>query len=265
MCSTSNSRTTRQAPAEMVRASDSTIVASAPSAARASRARCGRNSTPTMRSKRGRRLARHRSAALEPFRLGKQRQHQTLAASDVEQSASGRQPSAEQHVAIQRIAAQLSARELPRRDARRDVTVGSRTCHDCRRTDRRAPPPSAKYVATPPTQPSTPPTTTLPTRRSAPNCHGVIVRDGFKRQREEGARAEPRAGLELGEHKQRRDDRIRHVRRQVHLQAVQAEQPADHPAEQKMKAVKRHAADEQPRRRSRTLRGQRPCPSVRKS
>ena len=69
---------------------------------------------------------------------------------------------------------------------------------------------------------------------------------GLERQREERARAEPRARLELDEHEKRRDDRIRHVRGQVHFQTVQAEQPADNPAEQKMKPIKRHAADEQP-------------------
>ena len=67
----------------------------------------------------------------------------------------------------------------------------------------------------------------------------------FKRQREERARAKPRAGLEFGEHKQRRDDRIRHIRRQIHVQAVEAEQPADNPAEQKMKPVERRTTDEQ--------------------
>ena len=72
-------------------------------------------------------VAWHRPAALEQLGLGKQSEHQTLAASDVEQPASRRQPSAEQHVSIHRIAAQLSARELPRRNTRRGVTVGGGT------------------------------------------------------------------------------------------------------------------------------------------
>ena len=77
----------------------------------------------------------------------------------------------------------------------------------------------------------------------------VLVRPrGLEPQREKRARAKPRARLELDEHEQRRDDRIRHVRSQVHFHAVQAEQPADYPAEQKMKAIKRQATDEQPRR-----------------
>ena len=189
---------------------------------------------------------RLRSCALEAFGLGEQREHQTLAASDVEQSASRRQPSAEQHVSIQRIAAQLSASELPRRNARRRRSGRRPHAPSVSKNGSRAPPPSARYVATPPIAPSTPPTTALPTRRSAPNCHGVIVRtvSSVSARNEPGAK--PRAGLEFGEHEQRRDDRIRHVRGQVHFQAVEAEQPADHPAEQKMKPVERRAADEQP-------------------
>src|SRR5262249_6649897 len=54
----------------------------------------------------------------------------------------------------------------------------------------------------------------------------------------------PRADLHFGEHEPRRDERIRDVRGEVHLQAVEAEQEADDPADGEMEAVQRQAADE---------------------
>ena len=56
--------------------------------------------------------------------------------------------------------------------------------------------------------------------------------------------AQPRAHLHLGKDEPRRDEGVRDIGREVHLQPVQAQRESDRPADRQMKTVKREAADE---------------------
>jgi len=67
---------------------------------------------------------------------------------------------------------------------------------------------------------------------------------GFHRQFVKRAPAQPGTELQFDEQQRGRKQRIRDVRRQVHLQAVQPQQPSADPAEQQMKSEEWQAADE---------------------
>ncbi len=178
-----------------------------------------------------------------PARFGEQRERQALAAADVDQRAPAGQQIRRQHRAVRRIHPQLAARELPRGDARFDVAVrrapheigepaiGARLAHEAvgaRPRDRRDD--GADDDAA---------------------DHGVDAEDGeagrrdrVPRQRMKRAAADPRARLHFRDHEPRRDERVRDVRREIHLEAIEAEQRAGDPAEQQVESVEREAADE---------------------
>ena len=56
--------------------------------------------------------------------------------------------------------------------------------------------------------------------------------------------AQEAAALQLGEEEKRRDQRIGDVGREIELQPVEPEHPAEDPANQQMESVERLAADE---------------------
>src|SRR6185503_5335886 len=57
---------------------------------------------------------------------------------------------------------------------------------------------------------------------------------------------QPGAGLYLREDEPRRDEGIRNIRRQIHLQAIESEQEPENPADEEVQPVDRQAADEDP-------------------
>ena len=72
----------------------------------------------------------------------------------------------------------------------------------------------------------------------------IDLADSFEIERVKAVATDPGADLQFGEDQQGRDDRIRDVRRDVHLQPVEAEAPTDGPAQKEVEAVERRTADE---------------------
>ena len=144
-----------------------------PSAPRAMAAMRGRVSIPIRVSNTG--AAARRGSRRRP-RFGQQREHQALAAADVDERSARRQHAIGQHGPIQRIAAQLAARELPRRDAGGEVAIGGAP-HQLGETDSSSPPRSRERRSrAPDRRPSTAPTDDAADDRSAPKLHGSMFR-----------------------------------------------------------------------------------------
>ena len=188
-------------------------------------------------------LRRPRAAVERNPRFRQQREREPLPAADVEERAAARQHIGRQRRAVDRIHAQLAARELPRGHARPDVAIRCtphqlqkrailvRAVHEAvgpqrRQTGERGPDEHAADQR-------------VDAEHAEPRGRDVFARDRMKR-----SAPHPRAHLYFGEHEPRRDEWIRDVRGEVHLQTVEAEQKPDDPADRQMKAVERQAPDE---------------------
>jgi hypothetical protein len=90
-----------------------------------------------------------------------------------------------------------------------------------------------------------------------PKVARPVLDDRFARQRVKRSAPQPRAGLHLDEEQPRGDQRIRDVRRQVHLQSIEPEQKSEPPADEQMQAIERQAANEDAERDPRRFHGRR--------
>ena len=186
----------------------------------------------------GRRRGRGRTA---PGRLDQQREHQALAAADIHQRSARRQHTAGEDHAVERIAAHLPARELPRGDAAREISIGGAADQIGEggiliaiagrrpgQESEQAAEGTAKGDAA-----------DHQVGAEAPRTH---LTDRVDRQRMNRSAPQPGADLDLAEQQHRRHERIRDVGGEIHLQPVEAERTSEHPAERQVQPVDRKAS-----------------------
>ncbi len=189
-----------------------------------------------------------RPSTLPPARRGlrQQRKHQAGPASHIDERPLGRarrQHSPHQNRPIQRIPAELAARELPRRDAAGDEPIrgpsherGEKRIFSwiaCQQPGRTADRQTEDR--------SDDDRTDQDVGAQAPR---VDLLDGFNRQRPQLAAPDERAGLKLGQDQERRHERVGNVRGQIQLDAIEAQQRACRQADREMEAVEGQTSDE---------------------
>jgi len=176
-------------------------------------------------------------------RFGEQREREPLPAADVEQRAAVRQDVGRQRRAIDRIHAQLAACELPCGHARADVAIRC-TPHQLekRRVLFGAPHETVRAPRGDERQrhaDEQAPDERVDAEYAQAGRGDVLARDRVKR-----SAPHPPAHLHFREDEPRRNEGIRYVRGEVHLQPVEAEQKADDPTDGEVEAVERQAPDE---------------------
>lgn len=170
-----------------------------------------------------------------------QRQHQAAAAAKVEDAPLIGPSHRAAGVEIHRVEAQLAVRKLPRRNAALEIhlrgignqrLVGRRPrqLHAPRHGSRDHPEHRTHHRAA-----------NQQVERKAPRVDRPHRVD---RQRIERAAPQQAAGLDFGEDEKRRHERVRNVRRQIHLETIEAQQPRGRQADPEMRAVERRAAEE---------------------
>jgi hypothetical protein len=151
----------------------------------------------------------------------------------------GSQEARGQGDAIHRIVPQLAARKFPRGDARADVPIRGAVYEidEAPFTAIGFPARGVRPAARGGRQHSA--NEQAAREKIAAERQDAARLDGVRRQCLQRPVADPRPRLHLGDDEPRGDERIRDVRGQIHLQAIQPQERSGNPANQEMEAVDR--------------------------